>query len=52
MSMCAETNLPVFTFNERRYKKLSAILKVKIIRKELVVKYNSPEMIYKKAKIL
>ncbi len=50
--MCSETKLPLFTSNEIRYKELSKIFKVKLISKEIIITCNSPEMIFKKAKIL
>lgn len=50
--MCSETKLPLFSSNELRYKDISKIFKVKLINKELILKSNSPEQIFKKAKIL
>lgn len=52
MALCAETKLPIFTSNEIRYKELSKIFKVKLISKEIIIASSSPEMIFKKAKIL
>lgn len=52
ITMCAETKLPIFTSNEIRYKELSKIFKVKLISKEIIIKCNTSEMIFKKAKIL
>lgn len=52
LSMCAETKLPILTSNEMRYTKLAKKFKVKIISEELVRNYISPELIFKKAKIL
>lgn len=52
ITMCAETKLPLFTLNESRYKNLSDYFKVKLISKEIIIQNNSPEIIFKKAKIL
>ena len=52
MTMCVETKLPMITLNENRYKHLSERFNVKLIRKEIIIQNNSPEIIFKKAKIL
>lgn len=50
--MCSETKLPLLSSDELRYKDISKILKVKLISTEIVCNNNSPELIFKKAKIL
>ncbi len=50
--MCAETKLPLFTSKVNRYKVISKFFKVKLISKEIIIDHNSPEIIFKKAKIL
>lgn len=52
MAMCSETKLPVCTSKGNRYKDISKIFDVKIINANLILKHNSPEEIFKKAKIL
>jgi len=52
ISMCIETKLPLLTLNENIYKDLSNYFKVKLISKEIIIQNNSPEIIFKKAKIL
>lgn len=52
LAMCAETRLPILTSNESRYKELAKKFKVKIISEEIVRNNTSPELIFKKAKIL
>lgn len=52
LAMCAETRLPILTSNESRYKELAKKFKVKIISEETVRNNTSPELIFKKAKIL
>lgn len=50
--MCAETGLPLVTSKEERYKNISKFFKVKLINKEIIIAGDSPELIFKKAKIL
>ncbi|MEO6694822.1 MAG: hypothetical protein ABIY50_08760 [Ignavibacteria bacterium] len=52
MTMCVETKLPMITLNENRYIHLSERFNVKLISKEIIIQNNSPEIIFKKAKIL
>lgn len=50
--MCSETKLPVCTSKGLRYKDISKIFDVKIINKDLILKYDTPEAIFNKVKIL
>ncbi|MCY7361250.1 MAG: hypothetical protein LH629_04160 [Ignavibacteria bacterium] len=52
VSICMETKLPFLTLNEKNYKEIFRINKVKFINKDLILQNNSPEIIFKKAKIL
>ena len=51
-AVCMETKLPFLTLNEKKYSQLSGIFKLKLISKECIIQNNSPEIIFKKAKIL
>ena len=51
-AVCLETKLPLLTLNEYKYSQLSALFKLKLISKEIIIRNNSPEVIFKKAKIL
>lgn len=51
-AVCVETKLPLLTLNENKYSQLSALFKLKLISKEIIIQNNSPEVIFKKAKLL
>lgn len=51
-AVCTETKLPLFTLNENKYSQLTGSFNLKIISKEIIIQNNSPEVIFKKAKIL
>lgn len=52
IAMCSETKLPLCTSKGKRYKDISKIFDVKIINTDLILKYDTPEAIFKKVKIL
>ena len=51
LALCSETKLPIFSLDTSRYRVLGRKFGVKTIEKELILKYNSPQEIYNKAKI-
>jgi hypothetical protein len=49
MTILIETQLPFLTLNPDRYSSYRKLFKLKMIDKDLIKKYNSPQTIFKKA---
>lgn len=51
-AVCSETKLPLVTLNEMKYKSLFKSSGLKLIKKDIIIRFSNPEIIFNKAKIL